>query len=88
MAQKQSLKNPSKKRNPKNKEEKIVKIYLIAGEPSGDLLGARVMRYLKKNMRNGTVSDMPSDAATVLPLLLKLSGHVESVPETRSSAHP
>ena len=48
MAQKQALKNPSKKRNLKNKEEKTVKIYLIAGEPSGDLLGARVMRYLKK----------------------------------------
>ena len=50
MAQKQSVKNPSKKRTQKNKEEKKVKIYLIAGEPSGDLLGARVMRYLKKTL--------------------------------------
>lgn len=50
MTLKKSCKKPSKKISPKNKkeEEKTVKIYLIAGEPSGDLLGARVMRYLKK----------------------------------------
>ena len=41
----------------KNNElnNKIVKIYLIAGEPSGDLLGARVMRYLKKKYNNQVV---------------------------------
>ena len=29
-------------------KSKELKIYLIAGEPSGDLLGSRIMRALKK----------------------------------------
>ena len=29
-----------------------LRVYLIAGEPSGDLLGSRVMRALKKQTRN------------------------------------
>ena len=54
MNQKQSCKNLLQKTNQKNKKENKmpVKIYLIAGEPSGDLLGARVMRYLKKKYEN------------------------------------
>ena len=29
-----------------------LKVYLIAGEPSGDLLGSRVMRALKRQQKN------------------------------------
>ena len=29
-----------------------LRVYLIAGEPSGDLLGSRLMRALKKRTRN------------------------------------
>lgn len=35
--------------------QKALRIYLIAGEPSGDLLGSRIMRALKKQT-NGAVS--------------------------------
>ncbi len=48
MAQKKIQKSPTKKISEQKVDVKPVKIYLIAGEPSGDLLGARAMRYLKK----------------------------------------